>query len=717
MPPNGDRVMAIGNCKMGDAHGGRMRRAGARAVLLCLALLPVVAVAVESTTFSVERIAGDGWVVSDLQVDIPVGSATGQRRPAHVTASSMTLAGLPEPLRAVRVECPDFTLEARRVHCAGALVDAIVPTLGRQRFRAALTYDLASGALEVRAEGLRVGNGTAGISGALRDQAWSAGMQIKDVGVDALLSLAKQWSLPVPAMTGSGNVTLDLRATGSGKAFRSIEFDAVVSDLTAGNEAGTLATDKLALAMGGRLDRRSDRWEFAVDARSSRGQAYAEPVFLDFGVHAIDTSAIGAWLDTGGIDLASFKVEHRDVVSARGSASLAPGTDALIRQLDVVVDRLAFPGAFASYLQPFLIATDFKDLETAGTVAGHLVMAGGSPRLADFTFSSVSADTGTGKLALYGLDGELHWRGGEATAASPDSRLTLEGGLLFGLDVGATTLAFRTANRDVELLGATRIPLLDGALELDRFAVRDAGLPEMAFALDANLVPLSLQRLSRAFGWPEFGGQLGGRISDLRLQDGVLTLSTTLQARVFDGRLEVSDLRLEDPFGDWPRLYSSIGIFNLDLEQVTSAFSFGRITGRLSGYVNELVLFDWMPVEFDARLYTPPDDRSRHRISQRAVQNIGNLGGGGAGVGAALSSGFMRFFEEFNYAKLGISCRLENEVCLMDGVDPAPQGGYYLVKGRGLPRINVIGNAPQVDWPRLVAQVRAIMESSGPVVR
>ncbi len=263
---------------------------------------------------------------------------------------------------------------------------------------------------------------------------------------------------------------------------------------------------------------------------------------------------------------------------------------------------------------------------------------------------------------------------------------------------------------------ATRIPLLDGALELDRFTVHDAGLPEMAFGLDASLLPVSVQRLSRAFGWPEFGGQLGGKISDLRLDNGVLTLATTLQARIFDGRLEISNLRLEEPFGDWPRLYSSIDIYNLDLEQVTSAFEFGRITGRLSGYVNELVLFNWMPVEFDARLYTPPDDRSRHRISQRAVQNIGNLGGGGAGVGAALSSGFMRFFDDFNYDRLGISCTLTNEICLMDGVDPAPNGGYYLVKGRGLPRIDVIGNATRVDWPRLVAQIRAIMESEGPVV-
>ena len=28
----------------------------------------------------------------------------------------------------------------------------------------------------------------------------------------------------------------------------------------------------------------------------------------------------------------------------------------------------------------------------------------------------------------------------------------------------------------------------------------------------------------------------------------------------------------------------------------------------------------------------------------------------------------------------------------MDGVAPAPNGGYYLVKGRGCPRIDVIGS-------------------------
>jgi hypothetical protein len=154
----------------------------------------------------------------------------------------------------------------------------------------------------------------------------------------------------------------------------------------------------------------------------------------------------------------------------------------------------------------------------------------------------------------------------------------------------------------------------------------------------------------------------------------------------------------------------------LDLELVTRAFSFGRITGRLSGAIDGLELFNWQPIAFDARLYTPLDDRSRHRISQRAVENIGSIGGGGAGITQALSSGFLRFFDDFHYDRLGLSCRLENEVCYMNGVAPAPNGGYYLVKGSGLPRIDVIGGARRVDWPRLVQQLIAVTESAGPVV-
>jgi hypothetical protein len=278
-------------------------------------------------------------------------------------------------------------------------------------------------------------------------------------------------------------------------------------------------------------------------------------------------------------------------------------------------------------------------------------------------------------------------------------------------------LQFNGSARQFRLLQATRIPLLDGALALDSLRVRNAGLPSVAFMVDATLEPIDVKQLCRTFGWPEFGGRVGGTISKLRMREGVVTLGTTLSAQVFDGSVTFSDLLLQQPFGKWPRFSANVAFENLDLELMTGAFSFGRITGLLSGRVDGLRLFNWAPVAFDARLYTPPGDRSRHRISQRAVENIGSIGGGGAGVTAALSSGFLRFFEDFNYERLGLSCRLETNVCAMDGVAPAPNGGYYLVKGKGLPRIDVIGSSRRVDWPRLVQQLIAATKSGGPTVQ
>ncbi len=95
-----------------------------------------------------------------------------------------------------------------------------------------------------------------------------------------------------------------------------------------------------------------------------------------------------------------------------------------------------------------------------------------------------------------------------------------------------------------------------------------------------------------------------------------------------------------------------------------------------------LELFAWSPTAFDARLATPKGDKSRHRISAKAVSSLSNVGGGGGGVVQALQSGVLRFFDEYSYDKLGITCKLVGDVCEMSGIEPAGVG-YYIVKGAG----------------------------------
>jgi hypothetical protein len=176
---------------------------------------------------------------------------------------------------------------------------------------------------------------------------------------------------------------------------------------------------------------------------------------------------------------------------------------------------------------------------------------------------------------------------------------------------------------------------------------------------------------------------------------------------VFDGYITLDNLKLEQPFSVVPRLQVDARVNNIDLKSLTRAFSFGEIDGRLDGRIDGLDMEAWSPVAFDARFATPADDTSRHRISQKAVDNISSIGGGG--VSGALSRSVLRFFKNFPYDKLGISCRLKNGICEMGGVAPATNG-YYIVKSRFLPpRLDVIGYADRVNWRTLVSQLVAVI--------
>ena len=135
--------------------------------------------------------------------------------------------------------------------------------------------------------------------------------------------------------------------------------------------------------------------------------------------------------------------------------------------------------------------------------------------------------------------------------------------------------------------------------------------------------------------------------------------------------------------------------------------------GRLSGHVRNLYLEDWHPVTFYAWFGTPEDDTSRHRISQKAVENITSIGGGGAAD--LLSRSFLRFFDNFRYDKLGIGCYLYQGVCQLMGVGTTRQG-YIIVKGGGLPRIDVIGYNPRVDWSLLMERLKRVTGSNEAVI-
>jgi hypothetical protein len=693
----------------------RLAAAVAGSALLCAA---GPSLAAGKVSVSIGQAEFEGLTIENLEADwSPRGPAPGAIaiRTARVRGIAAT-----GPLSRFSLDCPDLRIAGDEMSCENGRLSGSLGSLGVQdtRFKA---RRLADGSLRLSFDRFRIAEGRGRLELSLRGSSWTLDTNLADLDIARLAVVAKPWLALPEDLSVAGKAAGRFRAAGNGERLDTAQANLVLETLDFSDTAGTLAGERLAGKVDIELSAESTG-DFATQGRLALtgGQAYSDPVFLDFGAHGAEIGFSGSLdADAARLTASEFVLDHSGVVQASGSATLDFAAETLLPEARISIAALDVANALPAYVQPFLIDSGFKDLEGAGKIHGEVDISGGLPTRAALELEAVTIDSPTAAIALEGLHGQVNWfddASRSALAGSVDdslflSRLAWDSGRLWGLELGAADLPFATTGRHFRLLEPVVLPIFDGGLAIETLRVRHAGTAEMYVRFDAEIRPIGVAQLSRAFGWPEFQGTLAGTIPGLQLRQGVVTLDGKLEATVFDGRVAVGDLSLTDPLGKFPRMHATIGIANLDLAMVTQTFEFGMITGRLSGYVSDLETFGWMPEAFDAFLFTPPDDTSKHRISQRAVTNLSSIGGGSGGsVAAALQGGFLKFFDDFGYKRLGLSCRLANDICLMGGVEKAGSG-YYIVKGAGLPRIDVIGSQTRVAWTTLVRQLGAVMEA------
>jgi len=521
----------------------------------------------EDVVLSLERAQGEGWHAEDLQVAL---SARGTQLSVVLTVARLQLDTLEKALSGVRIECPRLELSAAAFGCAEARMEANWPVIGRQVLDAQVRYGRRDAAFSISLDGLRLDSGSARLRGEVHGAAWTGELHASAMPLSTLLQLAQAASLPVAGWSAQGAVTLSARAGGTGRALTAARFDASLSGLTVNNDSGSIASDGLAMRVRGEarrgagspvtdgarnevrgrardeagadhdlrrntlMDTAMDRGHagkrdlyFTMQVESDQGQAYVQPVFLDFGMHAISLEATGTLAAGQALVIERFAVSHADVAQASGAARIEPAAGQPLRFLRLDLAGLHFPGAYESYLQPVLLDTGFKSMRTSGRLAGRVVVAEGVPQDVELTLDDLSLDDDQGAFALSGLTGEANW---SLRASAPDdavaqaSHVQWRDGTLFGLALGPVDLHVLANGRQLRLLQPTRIPVLDGALDVERFRIRNMGLPKLAFLIDATIEPISVPQLCKSFGWPQFGGQLAGKVSDLRMREGVITL-------------------------------------------------------------------------------------------------------------------------------------------------------------------------------------------------
>jgi hypothetical protein len=667
--------------------------------------------------------AVDRLVLTVGQVDSPLALLEGVRVSLHLRGGPRADADVARvriqrpsapALQHLQLSCGALVLGPRELACRSGRLDAAAGGLGPISAAMSVDFQPATHTWKLDATGIPLAAGQARIAGLMTPGRWSLDARAAGVDIARAIRLARPWaSLPAGyQVSGHADVQIALGNRG-GMLMR---LTASTADLNLSNPPGTVVAQQMAASLSGSLARRNGVLTLDARLRGSSGQALAGPVLLDLGANPLTLDAVLTRNGNGPVIVSRLALEQRDLMRAEASAVVQPSAHPAIVSAHVRIASLRFPAAYASYLQLALATTELGSLQSSGLASGSLDIAHDAITRLDCSLRNVNFTGPGSRVLIRDASGEIHWTAAPGAAVA-QSELSWRRAAAYGLSGGPARLQFFAWHHNFALLGGnTRLPVLDGSVIVHTLVGRDLGTPQAKVDFDADVTPISMARLSKAFGWPIMRGTVSGRIPLVRYRDHELTFDGNLVARVFDGTITGSNIVLENPLGPFPSLSADVRARALDLDLVTHTFAFGSMTGRVDADVTGLKLFDWSPVAFDARLYTMPGDRSPHRISQNAVTRIAGLGGSSGAVTAALESGVLRFFHTFSYARVGIGCQLRNEVCTMSGAGPAPDGGYYLVKGNGIPRLDIIGNVRRVNWPQLIGQIAAGMREHGFVV-
>lgn len=411
----------------------------------------------------------------------------------------------------------------------------------------------------------------------------------------------------------------------------------------------------------------------------------------------------GEWAWQGRrLQLTEGRLEQRGVLRLRGGAQWDEGSGLRPDSFHAEAECIVLDRVYALYLAPFLRDGGLRQASLQGECQGSLEMRHGRLEVARIHLRKVDVADPLKKFRLRRGTVDVQW---DRSGGRRRSVVHWAGGRAYHLPFGPGRLVLESGPEGLQLERPVDVPVLGGSLHLQELALRGLSRLEPALRLRGRLRGAALSSLGPLPGTGPLQGSLDGEVRSLVYDRQGLRLEAAARARLFGGTLHADSLHFADGPGQVPRLQLDLRFDGLDLAALTETLDFGRIEGGLTGRLQGLVLEDWLPVAFDLWMESDPQSRLRRRISQRALNILNEVSGVRLALPGRLLIGM---FEAFDYERLGFGCRLEDGLCVLRGIEPAAKG-YYLVRGRGVPRIDVLVYNQRIDWHRLWLRLRRAM--------
>lgn len=667
---------------------------------LVFILITSPANALNSLALNIGAINAKSWQLQDINIAL-----TGLAQNPQQLALTIAQLSLPKPfndLKLVNIRCTFFTWRNKELLCAQG--KARMRSKRWQSPAANFSFHITEKHSSFKLADLHLAGGTIALDGEERGDQWQLQVEARAVDGKLIQQLLAQERFKLKA----GKANVKLNASGSHARLKAFSLTTELNGLTGQTEDGRFAAEALMLSSMLNAQNNNGFWQWQSHIDVNGGALYVEPLYLEAAGHTIVWDAQGGWNAANTqIEIKSASYRHAKVGELSGSAIVQYKNGATIEKAELSLNSGNLQGLSEVYLKPLVEQTVLQGVSLAGRLKADFFINDQSLTALAATFDNLDIkDAAAGRGGVLGGAGTLNWSNDE-TFIRP-SKFTWRQLQLYALPIGPAELSLLIRDDSIRLLKKTRLPFLGGVFAINHFSRQAKKQQDSEVSFEGDLSNASLEQLSQAMNWTPLSGTISGHIPRIEYSNKTLSLGGELIVKVFDGEVKISNLASSGLFTDFPKLHGDLDIENLDLGQLTGKFEFGGITGKLSGYVRQLTMENWRPVSFFAWLGTPESDDSRHRISQKAVKNIANIGGGGAAD--LLSKSFLRFFATFGYDKLGLGCYLHDGVCQLMGVE-ATESGYAIITGGGLPRINVIGYNPRVDWNVLMDRLKRLSTS------
>lgn len=677
-------------------------------------LLPNCAYAIKNISSSIKEIRSKFFKAEGIAFSTEI---TGDKSLSlTIKAKTITLPLQQKNIKNIEIRCDNFNITNNLFSCGSCSMVMPDNLFSAHVTQFSFSYNLTKNELKSEISNLILFGEKHQLSISYNSDIWHLSAKGK-ADLKEIQPSLKKIGVKFPKINIQGSALYSLSLTGNKSAILNSSANISIPQLTYSAKNGS-AIEKLSADLRLNSYYKENKYHFDIESKISDGSVFVlyntpekeeQNYVFDNSNMTTTTSFIGNYNpESSVLNITNLILKAGDIANASGTLKINLAKKQLIQNVNLNIENLNIKNTlkrFDLFIGDFYL--DKEKIALAGKIDLGLKMKRNSNNVIEIdtrtTLNEIYAIY-KDKIWLSKLSGIINWNN---LRKKGRSFIKWQLAQIYKLPIGKTNLNFKVYKKNIEIDKAN-IPIFDGQLKLHSFSIQDLDSSMRKIQFGGKLTPVSLKKVTGQLGWTIIDGVISGELPMITFFDNTIKLKGDLNINLFGGKMVINKLKIEDLFGLIPRIYGNIEFNNFDLSEITSTFSFGRITGKISGYMKDLLVEDWQLARFDAKISNPDDDKSSHKISQKAVDNLSSIGG----VGGALSRTYLSLFEQFSYDKIGIACKLENGICKMSGVKPATRG-YYIVVGSWIPRIDIIGYQSEVNWGDFLNKLKAAANSGG----